>query len=86
MTHAIAFLGIVIAMAILSSTDFAKKASNAPAITLSIGAIIGILIASFNLPFLPASWSAFAAEAGLAALGFACAAELRVTHAVFAPS
>lgn len=73
------FLFVLLAMAMVVSTRFARKISNAPALTLSVGAIIGLTVVAFDLPLPPANWSSMAAEACLAALGFACAAELRVS-------
>ena len=79
MVDFLSILCLFVAMILFSSTPLAKRASNAPALTLSIGAIFGILILAFQLPILPVETAAFGAKALLAALGFACAAELRVS-------
>ena len=79
MTNIFVVLCLFVSLVLFSATPLAKRGSNSPALTLSIGAIFGVVALAFQWPMLPVNISAFGAEALLAALGFACAAELRVS-------
>lgn len=76
----LAFLAAIVAIPALASTRFARRAAAAPGLTIAAGAAVAILFGLLNLPQPPADWIAFAAKAGLAILGFASAAQLRVSR------
>ncbi|HNS85892.1 MAG TPA: cation:proton antiporter [Parvularculaceae bacterium] len=76
----LAFLAAIFAIPTISSTRIARRAAAAPALMIAIGALFAILFGLARLPQPPADWIAFAAKAGLAVLGFASAAQLRVSR------
>ncbi len=76
----LAFLAALGAIPILASTRIARRAAAAPALTIAAGAALAVFVGLFKLPLPPADAIAFAAKAGLAILGFASAAQLRVSR------
>lgn len=76
----LAFLAALSAIPALASTRIARAAAAAPGLTVAAGAALAILFGLLRLPPPPADWIAFAAKAGLAILGFASAAQLRVSR------
>ncbi len=64
----------------LSATAFGRRAASAPAIVLIVGATASLTYRSFNLPFADLTLIAGAAEMGLAALTFVCAAQFRISR------
>lgn len=76
----LAFLAALSAIPALASTRLARAAAAAPGLAVAAGATLAILFRLLNFPQPPADWIAFAAKAGLAILGFASAAQLRVSR------
>ncbi|MGD9800617.1 MAG: cation:proton antiporter [Parvularculaceae bacterium] len=76
----LAFLAAIVAIPAVSSTRLARRAAAAPALTIAVGAMIALVFGVLRLPQPPAAWIAFAATAGLAVLGYASAAQLRVSR------
>lgn len=76
----LAFLAALSAIPALASTRFARRAASAPSLTIAAGAALALVIGILKLPAPPADFVAFAAKAGLATLGFASAAQLRVSR------
>lgn len=76
----LAFLAAIAAIPAVSTTRLARKAAAAPALTIAAGAGLALLVGLFNLPEPPPDLIAFSAKAGLAILGFASAAQLRVSR------
>lgn len=64
----------------LSKMRLLRSAAGAPALLLVLGAGASFLVRAAGAPTLPDDWIAAAAEAGLAALVFASAAQIRVTR------
>jgi NhaP-type Na+/H+ or K+/H+ antiporter len=75
----LALLAALAAIPAISSSTLARRAAAAPALTIAAGAGLAILFGLLKLPQPPADFIAFAAKAGLAMLGFASAAQLRVS-------
>lgn len=75
----LAFLAALSAIPALASTRIARTAAAAPGLTIAFGALLALLFGLLKLPP-PADWISFAAKAGLAILGFASAAQLRVSR------
>lgn len=76
----LAFLAALAAIPLLASTRFARRAAMAPGLTIAAGAGLALLFGLLKAPQPPADLIAFAAQAGLAILGFASAAQLRVSR------
>lgn len=76
----LAFLAALIAIPGVASSRLGRLAAAAPALTIAAGAGVAVIFGIFHLPEPPADWIAFAAKAGLAMLGFASAAQLRVSR------
>lgn len=76
----LALLAALSAIPALASTRLARRAAAAPGLTIVAGAVIALIFGLVKLPGPPADWVAFAAKAGLAILGFASAAQLRVSR------
>lgn len=76
----LAFLAALSAIPAIASTRFARRAAAAPGLTVAAGAALAVIFGVFNLPEAPADWIAYSAKAGLAILGFASAAQLRVSR------
>ncbi|MBB5519625.1 cation:proton antiporter domain-containing protein [Amphiplicatus metriothermophilus] len=70
-------LGVFLA---LSKTRAPAAAAEAPVLLLVVGAGVSFLYRASGLPGAPAEWVAAASEAGLAALVFACAAQVRASR------
>lgn len=56
------------------------KAARAPALSIAVGAGASILYRGSGAPFMPGDWVAAGADAALAALAFAAAAQFRITR------
>lgn len=76
----LALAAALAAIPALSATALARRAASAPALTIAAGAGLAALFGLFNLPEPPADALAASAKAGLAMLGFASAAQLRVSR------
>ena len=64
---------------ILTKSGLAQRMAGAPGLMLAAGAGISVFYRAAGGPGLPSEWIASFADAGLAALGFAAAAQFRVT-------
>ncbi|MEO0880749.1 MAG: hypothetical protein AAFY22_13685 [Pseudomonadota bacterium] len=64
----------------LSTTAAGRRAASAPALLMLAGAALSLFYRAVELPFAPMEAMAGAAEAGLAALAFASAAQFRVSR------
>lgn len=80
MTLALTALVALAGLWALSRTRLLARASEAPAMTLAVGAALALVHRGLNTPAIPADIVAAAAEAGLAALVFISAAQLRVSR------
>lgn len=80
MTLALCALASLILAVALSRTHLLARAADAPALTLAAGGALALLHRVSGAPSLPAEWTASAAEAGLAALVFVSAAQVRVSR------
>ncbi|MFZ5618890.1 MAG: cation:proton antiporter [Pseudomonadota bacterium] len=76
----LAFLAAIAAIPAIASSRAARLIAAAPALTVAVGAVLAVIFGLLKLPQPPADWIAFAAKAGLAMLGFASAAQLRVSR------
>lgn len=76
----LAFLAALCAIPGIASTRFARRAAAAPALTIVAGGALALVFGLFKIPAPPADFIAFSAKAGLAILGFASAAQLRVSR------
>ena len=79
MTQTIALLCATAFALFFSSTRLAKSAADAPGLLLAVGLTAGVAASFFGVAGYSAGIAALAAKAGLGAIGFACAAELRVS-------
>ncbi len=70
---------VLFAMILLSVSRIGRQAAEAPAMMMCIGAFVTILGGVLGAPSMPASIAAPLAGAGLAVLGFASAAQFRVS-------
>ncbi|MEZ5895617.1 MAG: cation:proton antiporter [Parvularculaceae bacterium] len=80
MITGLAILAAIIAIPATASTRFARKVATAPGLCVVAGACAAIIFSVLRLPSPSANMIAAAASAGLAALGFASAAQLRVSR------
>lgn len=76
----LAFLAAIAAIPAIASSRAARFIAAAPALTVAAGAALAVIFGLLKLPQPPTDWIAFAAKAGLAMLGFASAAQLRVSR------
>lgn len=75
----LAILAALIAIPAFAATALARRAAAAPALAIAVGAALALLLSLFKTTP-PADFVAGAAKAALAALGFASAAQLRVSR------
>jgi NhaP-type Na+/H+ or K+/H+ antiporter len=76
----LALLAALIAIPAIAGSEFARRASAAPALLVAAGLALATMVGLLRLPAPPADFIAIAAKAGLAVLGFASAAQLRVSR------
>jgi NhaP-type Na+/H+ or K+/H+ antiporter len=76
----LALLAALIAIPAIAEHRFAMRASAAPALMIAAGAVAAAIVSLLKIPAPPADAVAFAAKAALAMLGFASAAQLRVSR------
>lgn len=76
----LALLAALIAIPAIAHTAFARRAAAAPALLVAAGAALAAIVSLLKIPSPPADAVAFAAKAALAMLGFASAAQLRVSR------
>ncbi len=76
----LALLAALIAIPAVAQTAFARRAAAAPALLIACGAALAAIVSLLKVPSPPADAVAFAAKAALAMLGFASAAQLRVSR------
>ena len=75
-----AFIAALLLIPVISSTRLARRAAAAPAATIAAGGALAVFFGILKLPAPPADLVALVAKAGLAMLGFASAAQLRVSR------
>ncbi|MFN3959170.1 MAG: cation:proton antiporter [Parvularculaceae bacterium] len=76
----LALLAALIAIPAVAHSPQARRAAAAPALLVAAGAAAAAIVSLLKIPVLPADAVAFAAKAALAMLGFASAAQLRVSR------
>ncbi len=76
----LAFMAALIAIPGIAASALARRAAGAPALLIAGGAILAAIVSLLSIPAPPPDAVAFAAKAALAMLGFASAAQLRVSR------
>jgi NhaP-type Na+/H+ or K+/H+ antiporter len=76
----LALLAALIAIPVIAESRLARRASAAPGLLIAGGAAAAAIVSLLKIPAPPADALAFAAKAALAMLGFASAAQLRVSR------
>lgn len=76
----LAFLAALTAIPAAASHPVMRRAAAAPALTLAAGGLVALVTLLARAPAPPADLVAFLAKAGLAAIGFASAAQFRVSR------
>lgn len=75
----LAFIAALIAIPGIAASPLARRAASAPALLVASGAVLAAIVSLLRIPAPPPDAVAFAAKAALAMLGFASAAQLRVS-------